>query len=441
MRDDQAECKERRKSFLKFIKGAVAVLPANPENAAADNIKQHPYRQESNLYYLTGFTEPKSIALLAPNSKQPFQLFVRPRDKSKELWEGRILGPEAAKTQFGADLCFPSTQPQHFDDAFIQAMQQADRLYYRLGIDDEMDRRIYRLLASARDRLGRTGRPFWPIFDPDDVLSDMRQIKSKREIEVLQISANIGAEAHVTAMRSTKPGMFEYEVEAMLFHAFRMRGALTVSFPSIVASGPNACVLHYVSNERQMTDKDLVLIDAGCLYEYSSSDITRCFPVSGRFSKEQKEIYQAVLTAQKAGIALARPGSTMMRIHERVVEVLVEELKKLKLLKGPSKSIIKNNEYLAYYPHRTGHWLGIDTHDVGRYYHGDYSNARKLAPGMVFTVEPGLYCQPIASTPAKYRGIGVRIEDDVVITQDGCKVLTSAVPKEIDEIEALCAQA
>lgn len=430
----------RRKQFFNKIKGSVAVFPSAPEAMRNPDV-HHPYRQESNLYYLTGFEEPKSICLMASHSTTPFQMFVQPRDKTKELWEGKLIGPEGAKSHFGADAAYPSNPKTHFDEALVTALLDADALFYRVGLDPDFDQRIFSLVTRAAKLRGRTGKPFPPIHDPSEILGEMRLFKSKAEIERLQNAASITAEAHVNAMRITKPGMYEYEVEAILFHAFRVRGAGRLGYGSIVASGANACVLHYVSNDRKMTANDLLLIDAGAEFDYYTADITRVFPVGGTFSQEQREVYAAVLKAQKEAIKLARPGKTMRDIHNCAVEVLTEEMKRMKVLKGPTKQLIAKKDYFAYYPHNTGHWLGMDVHDVGKYYNGSLQSPRKLEPGMVFTIEPGLYFGNEASTPARYRGIGVRIEDDILITSNGCRVLTSGVPKEIDEVESICSSA
>jgi len=429
----------RRKHFLNRIKGGVAVFPS-ASTVVRNNDVHHPYRQESNFYYLTGFDEPHSICLLASTHRQPFQMFVQPKDKTKELWEGKILGPEGVKAEIGADAAHPSTPGSYFDDAFVEAIANADALYYRVGVDVGFDQRIFGLMQRASRKLGRTGRPLWPIYDPTEIVGEMRLVKTKPEIERLQTAAHITAEAHVNAMRFTKPGMFEYEVEAVLYHGFRIHGASRLGYSSIVASGANSCVLHYNANNRRMAEKDLLLVDAGAEFDYYTADITRVFPVGGTFTEEQREVYGAVLKAQKACIAMARPGKTLRDIHDGAVEVLVEELKKLKVLKGPSNSIIKKKEYLAFYPHSTGHWLGMDVHDVGKYYQAKYESARRLQPGMVFTIEPGLYFGLDSPGPSKYKGIGVRIEDDILITSTGCRIMTSGVPKEIEEVESLCSQ-
>ncbi len=431
---------QRRKAFFQKLGDGVAVFPS-PLEAVRNNDVHHTYRQSSSLYYLTGFDEPKSLALLAGASKNPFQIFVHPKDKTKEMWEGKILGPERAKALLGANVASVSIPNEPFNEAFIEALLTADKVYYRLGVDAQMDARILTLMHKALRKLGRTGRPLWPILDPDEILGEMRLVKSKAEIDRLQRAADISAEAHQNAMRIAKPGMYEYQIEAALFHAFRGNGAKRLGYDSIVASGPNACILHYHENSRRMSEGDLLLIDAGGEYDFYTADITRTFPVSGRFTEAQKDVYQAVLEAQKACIAIAKPGKTMKEIHEHAIEVLTEELKKLKVLKGPTAQLIKNRDFFAYYPHGTGHWLGMDVHDVGRYYQDEYKNARKLTPGMVFTIEPGLYFGLDSKAPARFKGIGVRIEDDIVITQNGCRVLTAAVPKEVEEVEALCSEA
>ncbi|MBI1861501.1 MAG: aminopeptidase P family protein [Deltaproteobacteria bacterium] len=426
----------RRKQFYAEVKNAVAVLPSAEHQVRNPDVT-FPFRQESNLYYLTGFEEPHCVALFAPHSKTPFQFFVQPRNKTKELWEGKIWGPEAAKSRFGADAAASSATEIPFDEAFVTAICEAERLYYRVGLDREWDSRIFRLLEVAKKRLGRTGRSLWPIFDPNEVLGEQRLVKTRAELERLEKACEITADAHASAMRLVKPDMYEYEVEALLFHAFRIQGAERLGYGSIVAGGSNACCLHYVANNKRLNEKDLLLIDAGAELDYFTSDITRVFPVGQVFSKEQREIYSAVLTAQKSCIKMARPGKTMRDLHDHATEVLVDELKKLKILKGPTPQIIKKLEHKRYYPHGTGHWLGMDVHDVGRYYAQRLQDPRKLAPGMVFTIEPGLYFGADSDAPAKYKGIGVRIEDDIVITNQGCRVLTSGVPKEIEEIESL----
>ncbi|MEZ4750004.1 MAG: aminopeptidase P family protein [Bdellovibrionota bacterium] len=428
------EFKSRRTQFLKELGNGVAVLPS-AKPVFRNNDVTFPPRQDSSFYYLTGFDELSSYCLFAPQSKYPFQMFVEPKDATKELWEGYIHGPEEAKSLFGADRAQASHPDAFFDEAFIEAMVDADALYYRVGLDSKMDERIFSLLQRAGRKLGRTGRPFWPIHDPLEILGEMRCVKSAAELESMATAAQISADAHKLAMKLTKPGSWEYEIEALLFKEFRGHGAERVGYSSIVATGANACVLHYSSNNQQCQNGDLLLIDAGAEYEYYSADITRTFPVNGQFSKPQKEVYEAVLDVQKQCVAAVRPGVTVHALQEMASELLLEHLLKMKVLKGPKKTLLQQNAQKKYYPHGIGHWLGMDVHDAGRYYVGRYDQYRPLKAGMVLTIEPGLY---FSTGPARYKGIGVRIEDDVVVTSKGCKVLTSGVPKEVEEVEAAC---
>lgn len=422
---------------MNATKHAVALIPSAPVQLRNSDVS-FSYRQNSDFFYLTGLRESDSLCLLAPGQAHPFQIFVHPKDPKKELWEGRVLGPAMAKKTLEADAAFASSPLSIFDDAFIEAIRQAECLFYRVGLWPEMDQRVFSLLERAAKSLGRTGRAMWPIVDPQSILGEMRLFKEKSEIACLEKAGEISAAGHVHAMKITRAGMHEYEIEAALYHCFANSGAERLAYPSIVASGENACVLHYNTNRDQLKEGDLLLIDAGAEYEYYAGDITRCIPVGGKFSPAQREVYQAVLTAQKSCLAMAKPGKTMRAIHNHAVEVLTEQLKRLGILKGTTQSLIKKEAYKPYFPHGTGHWLGMDVHDVGRYYDRTYDNHRKLSPGMCFTVEPGLYFGPEAPCPAKYQGIGVRIEDDVLITATGSKVLTSGVPKEIEEVENLC---
>ncbi|NBY19048.1 M24 family metallopeptidase [bacterium] len=337
----------RRKQFLNKIKKGIAVFPSAPEQIRNNDV-HHEYRQDSNFYYLSGFEEPNSILLFDTSSKTPFQMFVHPKDATKELWEGKITGPEGAKRLYGADAAFSSIDSKLFDDAFILALMNAEALYYRVGIHEEWDRRIFSLMKRAVRQLGRTGRGMWPIHDPIEILGEMRLIKTKSEADRLERAANITAEAHVSAMKIAKPGMYEYEIEAALYHAFRGQGAGRLGYGSIVAAGANATVLHYVANNKKLEDKELLLIDAGAEFEYYTADITRCFPVNGRFTAEQTEIYSAVLKAQKSCVKMARPGKSMKDLHNHATEVLVEELKKLKVLKGTSSTLIKEKGLFAF---------------------------------------------------------------------------------------------
>ncbi len=426
----------RRKTFLKALGNGIALFPAS-NKLIRNNDVTHPHRQDSNFFYLTGFEEASSLALFSPQSAAPFQMFVLPKDKTKELWEGVIAGPEIARKKYGADLAHPSNDVALFDRIFVEELAKADALYYRVGESAQRDQHIFRLLHRATRKLGRTGRPYWPIKDPNELLGEMRLFKTSEEIARLRKAAEISAKAHTSLMKSTQPGMHEYELEAQLYQEFRSGGAKRLGYDSIVASGANACVLHYTENERQIKSDDLVLVDAGAEYDYYTADITRTFPAGKEFTAPQREIYDAVLKAQLACVELARPGKTLRGLQECAIEILTEELLSLGILKGQKKQLMSSKAHQEYFPHGIGHWLGMDVHDIGKYYASDYEDPRPFEPGMVFTIEPGLYIQKYSSAPEKYKGIGVRIEDDVVITKNGCDVLTKDVPKATEEIEAL----
>jgi Xaa-Pro aminopeptidase len=430
---------KRRRVFLSKMKDGVAVFFGAKE-IVRNASETHPFRQDSAFYYLTGLDEPDAICLLSSNSKTPFQIFVRPKDKLREMWEGKRLGVEGAKKKLGADAAYDISNQDLFDSALVAALKEADSLHYSLGRDERNDLRMLGLLRRTQHEMRRTGRPLLPVRDPGEILNEMRVVKTRAEIQRMQIAADISAEAHAHAMRIAQPGMREYEIEAALYHTFRIRGASRVAYGSIVASGDNACCMHYRENSRKMEKNDLLLIDAAAEFDYYAADITRTFPVSGTFTPPQREIYEAVLRVQKACIERLRPGRAFRDIHAEAAELITEELKRLKVLKGSTAALLKKKEHSKYYPHSLGHWLGIDVHDVGLEYDGEYTVNRKLEAGMVLTVEPGLYFQPDDQRNSRYRGIGVRIEDDVVITTSGSKVLSTGVPKEIDEIESLCGQ-
>ncbi len=428
----------RRASFFKKLGDSIALLPAADIQMRNDDV-DFTYRQESDFFYLTGFEEPRSFALFSPHSKAPYQAFVQPKDKEREMWDGYRLGAQAAKNTLKCDAAFPSEPAVHWEEALLEALGHADKIYYRVGRNPDRDRRLFTLFEQAKRKNHKSGRSFWPIHDPDELLSEMRLIKSRAELNRLQVAGSISAEAHVNAIRAAKPGMFEYEVQAVIEHTFRARGASRVGYDSIVASGVNACVLHYHSNSRRMEKNELLLVDAGAEFEYYTADITRTFPISGNFTKEQAEIYDVVLAAQKESIRAARPGRKVEEINNVTIEVLTEGLKKLKILKGTTKSLIEKKAYKPFYPHGASHWLGMDVHDAGRYTEGPKKESRRLVSGMVLTVEPGLYFAPDSAAPARYKGIGVRIEDDIWVSPQGPVILTSGVPKEREEVEALAA--
>jgi Xaa-Pro aminopeptidase len=415
---------------------SVAIISSAPE-ATRSNDTNYRYRQNSDFYYLTGFDEPEAIAVIAPNKEQKFTLFVRPRDPEREIWDGRRAGVEGALKEYGADAAFPISE---FREKLVDLISNARNLYYRIGAGNpELDDQLIRQIASMRI-LGRKNiNPPEAIIDPGAILHEMRLIKSADEIELMQRAADIAAEAHVEAMKQVRPGMMEYEIEALLEFNFRKNGANAPAYTSICGGGPNATVLHYVTNDAKLRDGDLLLVDAGAEYKGYASDITRTFPVNGRYTPAQRDIYDLVLATQVDCVKRARPGVTMDELKNHSIEMLTEGMVRLGLLEGEPSKLIEEEKYKQFYMHGLGHFLGIDVHDVGRYYHDGES--RRLEPGMVITVEPGLYVsENTENIPDKYRGIGVRIEDDVLITEDGQRVLSSKVPKQAEEIEQLMAR-
>ncbi len=421
----------RRQAFLKQMGDGLAIFPAAPTSIRSQDV-EYRYRQNNDLYYLTGFPEPESLCLLSPNhDKEQFILFVRPRDKEKETWTGKRFGVEGAQEFFGVDAAYTIEQ---LDEVLPEHLLAAEKIYYGLGRDERLNTKILDFVNQGRLQRPRSGHGPVSIIDPSDLLHEMRLFKTPQEIDLMRRAITASAAAHHAALHETRPGMHEYEIEALLEYHFRRNGAEGPAYPSIVASGANATILHYISNDQQMQAGDLLLIDAGSEYACYCSDVTRTFPVGREFSAPQRAIYSLVLTAQKHAIEMIRPGIGFDDVHQRATEILINGLRDLGLLSGSTESILEKGDYRQFYMHRTSHWLGMDVHDVGKYRVGDES--RTLEPGMVLTVEPGLYIAADADVPAAYQGIGVRIEDDVLVTANGHDVLTSTIPKEIDDIEA-----
>jgi Xaa-Pro aminopeptidase len=429
--------KPQLKNFIEQIgKDAVAIIPAAHE-ATRSYDTEFKFHQDPDFYYLTGFPEPDAIAVIAPaNKKAPFTLFVRPRDPLMETWYGRREGTEGALKNFGADKAFPI---EKFESELAKILNGNEKLYYRFGVDQKLDQMILNYLSGQRFRRLKSAYPPHTIVDPTLILGEMRLHKTPEEVELMQKSADIAAEAHVLAMKAVKPGMNESQIEAIIEHHFRVRGANGVAYNSIIGGGENATILHYVENNAPLKDGDLLLVDAGAEYKGYASDITRTFPVNGKFTKPQREFYDVVLDVQVACIEATKTGNTVKSRQELSIELLTEGMKKLGLLKGKTKDLIKKKEFMKYYMHGVGHYLGLDVHDAGRYFTEQQAkNSRPFAPGMVLTVEPGLYIPPDDKTaPAKYRGIGIRIEDDVLVTEGGNVNLTAKVPKDADAIEEL----
>jgi Xaa-Pro aminopeptidase len=416
--------------------GSIAILPAAPVRARNRDV-EYPYRQDSDFYYVTGFEEPEAVAVLVPNRKRgEYILFCRERDPEMELWNGARSGLEGACADYGADDAFPIGD---IDDILPGLLENQSRVYYAMGYDSDFDQRMIGWVNRVRTRSKAGVSSPAEFIALDNVLHEMRLVKSTAEVRAMSRAMEISADAHLRAMAACRPGMHEYEIEAELNYAFMCGGSRRVAYPSIVAGGANACVLHYTENRDPLRDGDLLLIDAGAEFDYYAADITRTFPVNGRFSKAQRAIYALVLEAQEAAIEQVRPGNHWNAPHEAAVQVLAEGMVALGLIKGRASTVIKKGRYRKFYVHRTGHWLGMDVHDVGDYKIGD--EWRVLEPGMVMTVEPGLYVAAGDKQVArKWWNIGVRIEDDVLVTRDGHKVLTSAVPKAIDDIEAIVGQ-
>jgi Xaa-Pro aminopeptidase len=435
--DRYVQAKKRRRALMgKMGKKSIALLCAAPQRTRS-NDTEYPYRQDSDFYYLTGFTEDDAVLALIPGRKQgEVVLFCQPKDKTKELWTGILTGPEQARTRLLLDEAHPISM---IDEILPGLMEGCERVYYCMEREPEFDQRVSGWVKNIRSRVRMGARAPQQFVMLDPLLHEMRLFKSKSEIALMQTAADISVRAHKRAMLAAREGRHEYHLEAELLHEFMLSGSRAPAYNSIVAAGANACILHYIENREPLRDGDLVLIDAGCEYEYYAADITRTFPVNGQFSKEQKALYDIVLKAQHEAIAVTRPGVPWDEPHNVTVRVITNGLIELGLLKGDPDTLIEAGAYRDFYMHRAGHWLGIDVHDVGSYRLND--KPRRLEPGMVTTVEPGIYVSPDNHKVAKkWRGIGIRIEDDVLVTKTGNKVLTDGAPRTTEAIEALMAQ-
>ena len=426
---------QRRERFLGQLDDAVAIIAAHPEQLRNGDV-HHDYRQDSDLLYLTGFTEPESAVLLNPASETPYVLFVRERDREKEIWNGRRAGVEGALERFGADAAFPIGE---LASRLPELVSGASSIVTALGRNPDFDRTLIDLVQRSRRTRQKEGKGPVDILDVGSTLHEMRLCKEPEEQAAMQRAGDISAAAHRRAMQMALPGVAEYQIQAALEEVFRREGARRVGYGSIVASGENATILHYVENDRVVRDGDLVLIDAGGEFDHYTADITRTFPASGSFTAPQRRIYDVVLRAQQEAIDQAHPGRPWERVHDRAVAVLIEGLISLGLLSGSTEENLEKKTYRKFYMHGTSHWLGMDVHDVGTYKID--GQPRPLEPGMVMTVEPGLYFHPdLEDIPDEYRGIGVRIEDDILITETGHTNLTEAAPKTVADIEALLAE-
>ncbi|EAR61115.1 Xaa-Pro aminopeptidase [Neptuniibacter caesariensis] len=426
----------RRKALMeKMLPGSIAIIPSATMKQRNNDV-EYPFRQDSSFFYLTGFNEPEAVLLLIPGRKQgETVMFCRDRDRLMEIWNGYRAGPEGIVADYAIDEAHAIHE---IDDVLPALLNGMERIYYAIGQDEALDQQVTHWLNLIRSKVRQGAVAPSELVMLDHLLHEMRLIKSDAEADLMRRAGEISAQGHIKAMQLCRPGLMEYQLEAEILHHFAMNGARQPAYSTIVGGGENACILHYIENDAELNGGDLVLIDAGCEYQHYAGDITRTFPVNGTFSEAQRAIYALVLKAQKACIELARPGVLWEAVHEKSIEVLTEGLIELGLLKGSLESEIQSGGYREFYMHRIGHWLGMDVHDVGDYkVDGDW---RPLEPGMVMTVEPGIYIAPDNDkVDPCWRGIGVRIEDDVLITSKGCEVLTASVPKEIDEIEALMA--
>ncbi|MGZ8753963.1 MAG: aminopeptidase P N-terminal domain-containing protein [Acidimicrobiia bacterium] len=470
---------ERRRQLSDAIGNGIAVIPAAGVHIRNDDV-DHAFRQDSDFFFLTGFDEPDAVAVINPNHREEqYVLFVRPRDREMEIWNGYRAGVDGARTEFGADAAYPLSE---LAGKLREYLLGRDGLFYAMG-NSSHDGMVTAALAQARRFHARDGRPVPDsVSDPHAILGQMRNQKSDAEIEELRMACEISVKGHLEAMRFARPGLYEYQVQAALEYVFRVKGSPRVGYGSIVASGRNACILHYVENTRQMEAGDLLLIDAAAEYGYLSSDITRTFPVDGTFTAPQSAVYEVVLAAHQASIQKAAPGGSIKELHETSKRVLTEGLIELGLLPRTLDDSLAMHHYREFFMHGTSHWLGMDVHDAGGYMTPDQT-ARPLQPSMVFTVEPGLYVDPERASvsfplleydyeawmerryllgteaarkleteekakaaavehpiPAEFRGIGIRIEDDILITADGHENLTAGVPCSAEEIEAICAE-
>jgi Xaa-Pro aminopeptidase len=436
---DRREFQQRRQQVMEKIGNGTAIFRSAPM-AVMHNDVEYTYRQDSDFFYLTGFNEPDAVAILAPHHPEhQFILFVQPKDPEKETWTGYLHGVEGAKEIFAADEAYSI---QELDEKLPQYLEKAERIYYHLGRDKTFNTNVLNHWQKLIATFPRRGTGPTALEDTNFILHPLRLLKTAAELDNIRQATAISAQAHNRAREFTKVGHYEYQIQAEIEHTFRLEGGMGPAYPSIVASGANACILHYINNNRQVQENELLLIDAGCAYNYYNGDITRTFPVNGKFTPEQKIIYEIVLEAQLKAIEVVKTGNPYNLFHDTAVRTIVEGLVDLGLLVGDIDEIIKEEKYKPFYMHRTGHWLGLDVHDAGGYKVNE-ETWQNLQPGHVLTVEPGIYIAPDIKpaegqpeVPEKWRGIGIRIEDDVLVTATGNEVLTATVPKKVEDIES-----
>lgn len=427
--------KDRRANLKAHMPGSALILRSHPEYIRNNDV-HHPYRQDSNFFYLTGFEEPESIFIFRPGMNPETVLFVRPKDQERETWDGFRYGPAGAQSEFHIDQCYLISE---FEKKAVELLKPVEKVYHQWRTDADFDQQILDLLNSVRTSHGRSGRGVLPILDARELLGEVRLIKSKEELVNIRKACEISAEAHCELMRVTKPGLNENQLHGVFIGTSMLLGAQREGYGSILASGNNATTLHYVFNDHECKDGELLLIDAGAEYRYYTGDITRDLPVNGKFSNAQKAIYGGVLEIQKKLIEMVKPGLAFQRMQEMTIEMLTDLMIELKLLRGNRAELIKNLDFKRYYMHGVSHYLGMDVHDSGKYMIN--GEPRKIEPGFLFTIEPGLYIPAHdESAPKEFRGIGVRIEDNILVTEKGCENLTVNAPKEMADVEAMMAQ-
>ncbi len=424
---------QRRHRLSRLIQSGAAIIPTAPEKIRNKDA-HYPYRADSYFHYLTGFNEPEAIVVISGIEGGRSILFCREKNEEREIWDGFRYGPEAAKSEFGFDEAYSI---ESIDQILPELLGDIDQIFTPIGTGSDWDALIFKWLNTTRQRTREGINAPDRLVDVRSILDEMRLIKDSVEQDTMRAAASISSQAHILAMRMTQPGKFEYEIEAELLYHFKKNGSQYPAYTSIVAGGKNACVLHYIENNSILNDGELLLIDAGCELDGYASDITRTFPINGKFTGAQKELYDLVLDAQLAAIDQTRPGNSWDAPHEAAVRVLAQGFIDLKLCHGSLDQVLETRDYFKFYMHRTGHWLGKDVHDVGNYkINGGW---RQLAPGMVLTVEPGCYIRESAEVPKEFWNIGIRIEDDALVTETGCEIITADTPKSVNDIEALMA--
>ncbi|MYB35225.1 MAG: M24 family metallopeptidase [Gammaproteobacteria bacterium] len=427
--------KKRREEFMGMLHEGIAVLTTS-KHLARNRDVMYPFRPGSDFFYLTAFPEPDAAAIFVPGRKDgEYLLFCREKDPEMERWDGRRAGLKGAIEDYGADQAYPIEKLQ---EVLVELLPEYQNVYSQMGRDSDLDKEILSIVSDLRTRSRQGAKVPAQFVHLDHILHEMRLIKDSEEIRIMRKAAKLAAKGHIRAMQRTRPGMYEYQVQAELEYVFLQGGGLSVAYPSIVAGGGNACILHYIDNSNRLNEGDLLLIDAGVEIDCYASDITRTFPVNGKFSGVQKDVYEVVLKAQLAAIDAVRVDRPVTEYHDVAVRKLTEGMVEIGLLKGDPEELIEKGDYRKFYMHSAGHWLGIDVHDVGDYKIGE--EGRSLEPGMVLTVEPGLYIEPCAEVDEKWHNIGIRIEDDVLVKRGGPEVLTADVPKDVENIQALMAE-